>query len=313
MDIPSVDWMNNGLPSRTNVFGAKACGESGASAAPPAVMNAIVDALVRRPQTWTIQMPARPSDILALLQTSASWVATRATGVAVLTSGAAPMSPIPVRRASYELLNDPVLNKGIAFTEAERDAFGLHGLLPPHVGTLDEQDARCLQALEAFETDLERYDFLRDMQDHNETAFYALLTREIEHMLPLVYTPTVGLGCQRFSHIYRKPRGIFLSFPIGTASPAFWQTAASTRWRRSSSPMASASLASVTKAWAAWASRSASCRSTRPMAAYTRLPPWPSCLTSAPTGRICWTTRSTSAGSTAGCAAMSTTTSSRRS
>ena len=118
-----------------------------------------------------------------------------------------------VRRASYELLNDPLLNKGVAFTEGERDAFGLHGLLPPHVGTLDEQVARRLQALQAFETDLERYDFLRDMQDNNETAFYALLTREIEHMLPLVYTPTVGLGCQRFSQIYRKPRGLFLSFP----------------------------------------------------------------------------------------------------
>ncbi len=123
------------------------------------------------------------------------------------------MSSIPVRRAGYELLNDPLLNKGIAFTEAERDEFGLHGLLPPHVGTLDEQVARRLQAAQAFETDLERYDFLRDMQDNNETAFYALLTREIEHMLPLVYTPTVGLGCQRFSHIYRKPRGLFLSLP----------------------------------------------------------------------------------------------------
>ena len=107
------------------------------------------------------------------------------------------MPPITVRRASYELLNDPLLNKGVAFTEAERNAFGLHGLLPPHVGDLDEQVARRLQALQAFETDLERYDFLRDMQDNNETAFYALLTREIEQMLPLVYTPTVGLGCQR--------------------------------------------------------------------------------------------------------------------
>ena len=123
------------------------------------------------------------------------------------------MPLIAVWRTSYELLNDPLLNKGVAFTEAERDAFGLHGLLPPHVGALDEQVARRLQALQAFETDLERYDFLRDMQDNNETAFYALLTREIEQMLPLVYTPTVGLGCQRFSQIYRKPRGLFLSFP----------------------------------------------------------------------------------------------------
>ena len=123
------------------------------------------------------------------------------------------MTSITVRRASYELLNDPLLNKGIAFTEAERDAFGLHGLLPPHVGKLDEQVERRLKVLQAFETDLERYDFLRDMQDNNETACYALLTREIAQMLPLVYTPTVGLGCQRFSQIYRKPRGLFLSYP----------------------------------------------------------------------------------------------------
>lgn len=120
-----------------------------------------------------------------------------------------------VGRSGYELLNDPLLNKGVAFPEAERDAFGLHGLLPPHVGTLDEQVDRHLEALRRFETSLERYNFLRDMQDNNETAFYALLTRHLEEVLPLVYTPTVGEGCQRFSHIYRKPRGLFLSLPNG--------------------------------------------------------------------------------------------------
>jgi malate dehydrogenase (oxaloacetate-decarboxylating) len=121
--------------------------------------------------------------------------------------------PVPVARSSYELLNDPVLNKGIAFPEEERDAFALHGLLPPHVGSLEEQVARGMEALRAFGHDLARYDFLRDLQDHNETAFYALVTRHLEETLPLVYTPTVGLGCQRFSHIYRKPRGLFLSLP----------------------------------------------------------------------------------------------------
>src|SRR5262249_27088479 len=112
-----------------------------------------------------------------------------------------------------EVLNRPLLNKGTAFTEAERDRFHLHGLLPPHVGTLDEQVARRLKALRAFETDFERYVFLRELQDTNETLFYAVLVRNLEELLPIVYTPTVGEGCQRFSEIWRRPRGLFLSYP----------------------------------------------------------------------------------------------------
>jgi malate dehydrogenase (oxaloacetate-decarboxylating) len=103
------------------------------------------------------------------------------------------------------------LNKGTAFTEQERDAFELHGLLPPRVATLDEQVSRRLQVLRAFATDLERYAFLRELQDTNETVFYALLTRNIEELLPIAYTPTVGAGCQHFSRLFRKPRGLFLS------------------------------------------------------------------------------------------------------
>jgi malate dehydrogenase (oxaloacetate-decarboxylating) len=113
----------------------------------------------------------------------------------------------------YDLINTPNLNKGTAFSEVERDLFGLHGLLPPHVGSLDDQVARRLKVLRAFKTDFERYAFLRDLQDTNETLFYALLVRNIEEMLPLVYTPTVGEGCQRFSEVWRKPRGVFLSYP----------------------------------------------------------------------------------------------------
>src|SRR5262245_35823987 len=112
-----------------------------------------------------------------------------------------------------DLLNQPLLNKGTAFTGAERDAFQLHGLLPPHVGTLDEQVSRRLKALRRFGSDFERYAFLRELQDTNETLFYALLVRHIEELLPLVYTPEVGEGCQRFSEIWRRPRGLFLSYP----------------------------------------------------------------------------------------------------
>src|ERR1700748_1483721 len=102
--------------------------------------------------------------------------------------------------SGYELLSDPQLNKGTDFSESERGAFALHGLLPPNVLALDEQVSRRLQALRGFETDLERYAFLRELQDTNETLFYALLVDNLEELLPIVYTPTVGAGCQHFSH-----------------------------------------------------------------------------------------------------------------
>jgi malate dehydrogenase (oxaloacetate-decarboxylating) len=115
--------------------------------------------------------------------------------------------------SGYELLNEPLLNKGTAFTEAERDKFDLHGLLPPHVSQLDYQVQRRLEAFRGLHTDMQRYTFLRGLQDSNEVLFYAMLTRNIEEMMPIVYTPTVGMGCQLFSHIFRKPRGLFLSAP----------------------------------------------------------------------------------------------------
>lgn len=118
-----------------------------------------------------------------------------------------------VSLSGYDLINSPRLNKGTAFSNHERDAFDLHGLLPPHVGSLDEQIERRIQALRDQPTCFNKYSFLRDLQDTNETLFYALLLRNIEEMLPLVYTPTVGEGCQRFSEIWRKPRGLFLSYP----------------------------------------------------------------------------------------------------
>jgi malate dehydrogenase (oxaloacetate-decarboxylating) len=126
---------------------------------------------------------------------------------------APPSHDVETALSGYELLNDPLLNKGTAFTEAERDAFDLHGLLPPHVAELDYQVKRRLAAFRGLGSDLQRYVFLRGLQDSNESLFYALLTRNIEEMMPIVYTPTVGLGCQLFSHIFRKPRGLFLSIP----------------------------------------------------------------------------------------------------
>jgi malate dehydrogenase (oxaloacetate-decarboxylating) len=125
----------------------------------------------------------------------------------------APAATRQVSLSGFNLINSPRLNKGTAFTDHERDTFHLHGLLPPHIGNLDEQLERRLQALDEQSTPFNKYAFLRDMQDTNETLFYALLVRNVEKMLPLVYTPTVGEGCQRFSEIWRKPRGLFLSYP----------------------------------------------------------------------------------------------------
>jgi malate dehydrogenase (oxaloacetate-decarboxylating) len=113
----------------------------------------------------------------------------------------------------FELLNSPRWNKGTAFTDRERDDFGLHGLLPPQIGTLENQVARRLAVLNELATPFQKYSFLRDLQDTNETLFYALIVRHVERLLPLVYTPTVGEGCERFSEIWRRPRGLFLSYP----------------------------------------------------------------------------------------------------
>ncbi|MEG3168113.1 NAD-dependent malic enzyme [Sphingomonas sp. LB3N6] len=104
-------------------------------------------------------------------------------------------------------------NKGTAFTEAERDRLGLHGLLPPHVATLETQIERRRRALDALPDDFHRYAFLRELQDTNEVLFQALVQSDLPRMLPLVYTPTVGEGCRRFSEIWRRPRGLFLSWP----------------------------------------------------------------------------------------------------
>jgi malate dehydrogenase (oxaloacetate-decarboxylating) len=129
-------------------------------------------------------------------------------------SGANLRSPyVETARSGYDLINSPLLNKGTAFTEQERGLFDLHGLLPPTISTLDEQVARRLEALRQLPSDFERYVFLRGLQDSNEVLFYALLVRNLEELLPIVYTPTVGLGCQHFSQAFRKPRGLFLSIP----------------------------------------------------------------------------------------------------
>jgi malate dehydrogenase (oxaloacetate-decarboxylating) len=116
--------------------------------------------------------------------------------------------------SGMDLLDRPLLNKGTAFTEEERKKFGLHGLLPPEIETLDQQLVRAYEAYKRKDDDLERHIYLRALQDTNEVLFYRLLLDHIEEMTPMVYTPVVALACQQFSHIYRRPRGLFISYPL---------------------------------------------------------------------------------------------------
>ena len=110
-----------------------------------------------------------------------------------------------------KILHDPVRNKGTAYTEAERDFLHLRGLLPPRVHTPAEQELRVLGNVRAKANDLERYLYLVSLQDRNETLFYRVVMNHIEEMMPLIYTPTVGKACQEFQHIYRRPRGFYVS------------------------------------------------------------------------------------------------------
>jgi len=108
-------------------------------------------------------------------------------------------------------LHNPIFNKGTAFTEAERDALGLRGLLPPHVQTMDEQVQRVMANFRGKSSDIERYIQLVGLQDRNETLFYRVVMDHLEDMMPIIYTPTVGKACQEFGHIFRRSRGMYVS------------------------------------------------------------------------------------------------------
>jgi malate dehydrogenase (oxaloacetate-decarboxylating)(NADP+) len=110
------------------------------------------------------------------------------------------------------LLNDPLLNKGTAFSEAERDVLGLHGLLPPAICDLEQQEQRVLENYRRKATDLERYIYLMSLQERNVTLFYRTVMKNLDEMMPIIYTPTVGNACQEFSHIFRRPHGLYISY-----------------------------------------------------------------------------------------------------
>ena len=129
------------------------------------------------------------------------------------TSSTSPPPKLDSHLRGQALLETPLLNKGTAFTLSERQALGLDGLLPPVVETIEEQSARAYKAYLRKPDDLERHIYLRQLQDTNEVLFYRLLLDHIEEMLPVVYTPVVAEACQEFSHIYRRPRGLIISYP----------------------------------------------------------------------------------------------------
>ena len=123
---------------------------------------------------------------------------------------ARPSSPPPESPRGLALLRDPLLNKGTAFTEAERDALGLRGFLPAHVLSMEEQVERVLVNLRSLPSDLEKYVALNSLHDRNEALFFRVVCDNIDEIQPLIYTPTVGLACQRFGLIFQRPRGMFI-------------------------------------------------------------------------------------------------------
>ncbi|MCL4142895.1 UNVERIFIED_CONTAM: hypothetical protein GTU68_061378 [Idotea baltica] len=111
------------------------------------------------------------------------------------------------------LLNTPLLNKGSAFSAKEREEFDLIGLVPWRYETIDQQVARAYQQYISVDAAIDKHIFLRELQDNNETLFYRLVNDYLDEMMPIIYTPTVGEACERFSDIYRQPRGLFITYP----------------------------------------------------------------------------------------------------
>lgn len=121
--------------------------------------------------------------------------------------------PLYIPYAGPILLETPLLNKGSAFSVEERMFFNLEGLLPEAIESIEEQTERAYQQYQKFDNDMDKHIYLRNIQDTNETLFYRLVENHITEMMPIIYTPTVGSACEDFSNIYRRGRGLFISYP----------------------------------------------------------------------------------------------------
>ncbi|KXO10120.1 NAD-dependent malic enzyme [Moritella sp. JT01] len=121
--------------------------------------------------------------------------------------------PLYLPYAGSTLLETPLLNKGSGFSTIERQSFNLTGLIPPMVESIQEQSERAYKQFSGFESAMDKHVYLRNIQDTNETLFYRLVDNHLEEMMPIIYTPTVGAACQQFSDIYRRARGLFISYP----------------------------------------------------------------------------------------------------
>ena len=203
------------------------------------------------------------------------------------------------------LLLDPFINKGTAFTARERDELDLDGLLPPvDLHDRSSSSRASTRTSSAKPTPLEKFIYLASLHDRNETLFYRLVLEHIDEMMPIVYTPVVGEACQKYSHIYRRGRGLYISYDQRDRIERHPPQLPHQRTRRSSSsPTASGSSGLATRAPAAWGSRSASSASTRSARASRPTTRCRSRSTSGPTTRSGSRTRSTSACARSGSAA----------
>jgi malate dehydrogenase (oxaloacetate-decarboxylating) len=131
-----------------------------------------------------------------------------------LTTHGRKVRPVSIELRGSALLHDRIHNKGTAFSERERRLYGLDGLLPPAIETLEQQVVRAHTAVAALSSDLEKHFYLRELQDRNATVHTRLLVDHLEELLPIVYTPTVGLACEQYSHAYRRNLGLFISYPL---------------------------------------------------------------------------------------------------
>ena len=127
----------------------------------------------------------------------------------IVSTAAGPRMRVAAR--GVDVLRNPLINKGSGFTREEREALGVDGFLPPHVDTLAQQVKRCYRNFGREQAPLDKYQYLRALQDRNETLFFALLSAHVEEMLPIVYTPTVGEAIKQYSGIFRTPRGLTFS------------------------------------------------------------------------------------------------------